>query len=423
MTNVIVIIVCLLCSAFFSSSEIAYASANKIRLKMAAEEKGTTAAKLTYRIYNNYESALATILIGNNLVNIASESVATVIVIGLLGSSKAWVATVVMTVIVLICGEIVPKIVAKSMPETFSTLFSIPLYALMILTKPIVWLVDGLVKLLSHLWKEGVDTAPISKEELETILDTVEDEGVIDEEKCDLLQSAFDFSEVQAYEIITPRVDMTAINAKGDRAEMLDLILESIHSRIPVYQDTIDNIIGILHVNLVLRELTEHPDTDILASLMEPVFVHKTMPLDDVLALMRLERSHLVVVTDEYGGVMGILTMEDVMEQLVGDIWDENDEIEPEVVELSDGTLEIDGDMRIEDFFYEVEFDDRDFDDDNATVGGFVVEQLGHYATPGETVDYENLSFTVLETDNRRIERLKVQVLPAEGESQEEDEE
>ena len=421
MTNVIVIIVCLICSAFFSSSEIAYASANKVRLKMAAEEKATTAAKLTYKIYNNYESALATILIGNNLVNIASESVATVIVIGLLGSSRAWVSTVVMTVIVLICGEIVPKIVAKSMPETFATIFAIPLHALMIITKPIVWIVDGLVGLLSHLWKKGVDTAPISKEELETILDTVEDEGVIDEEKYDLLQSAFDFSEVQAYEIITPRVDMTAINAKGDRAEMLDLILDSIHSRIPVYQDTIDNIIGILHVNLVLRELTENPDADILGSLMEPLFVHKTMPLDDVLALMRVERSHLVVVTDEYGGVMGILTMEDVMEQLVGDIWDENDEIEPEVVELSDGTLEIDGDMRIEDFFDEVEFDDRDFDDDNATVGGFVVEQLGHYAEPGETVEYENLSFTVLETDNRRIERLKVQVLPNEDEEQEED--
>lgn len=420
MFNVIVIIVCLIFSAFFSSSEIAFASANKVRLKRAAEEKGTTSSKLAYKIYNNYESALATILIGNNLVNIASESVATVIVIGLLGASNAWVATIVMTVIVLICGEIVPKVVVKTMPETFSTIFSVPLYALMIITKPIVIIVDGLIKLLSHLWKSGVDTAPISEEELETILDTVEDEGVIDEEKCDLLQSAFDFDEVQAYEIITPRVDMIAVDAESDRTEMLELLLESPYTRIPVYKDTIDNIIGILHVNLVIRELTEDPTADILGSLMEPVFVHKTMPLDDVLTTMRTKRSHLVIVTDEYGGVMGILTMEDVLEQLVGDIWDENDEIEPEVVELSDGTLEIDGDMRIEDFFDEVEFDDRDFDDDNATVGGFVVEQLGRYAEPGDKVDYENLSFTVLETDNRRIERLKVEVLPEEEETNEE---
>ncbi len=419
MLNVIIIVICLIFSAFFSSSEIAFASSNEIRLKRAAEEKGSAASKLAYKIYNNYESALATILIGNNLVNIASESVATVIVIALLGSSNAWIATIVMTVIVLICGEIVPKVIVKTMPETFSTLFAIPLYVLMIITKPIVIVVDGFIKLLSHLWKNSVDSAPISEEELETILDTVEDEGVIDEEKCDLLQSAFDFGDVQAYEIITPRVDMLAVDADSERAEILEAVLESSYTRIPVYKDTIDNIIGILHVNLVMRDLTENPDADVLASLMKPVFVYKTMPLDDVLATMRTERNHIVIVTDEYGGVMGILTMEDVLEQLVGDIWDENDEIEPEVIELSDGKLEIDGDMRIEDFFDEVEFDDRDFDDDNSTVGGFVVEQLGRFAEPGDNVEYENLSFTVLETDNRRIERLQVEVLPKKEEKEE----
>ena len=414
MINVIIIVVCLIFSAFFSSSEIAFASANKIRLKRAAEEKGSLPAKLAYKIFENYESALATILVGNNLVNIASESVATVLVISLLGSSNAWIATIAMTVIVLICGEIVPKVVVKTMPETFSTIFAIPLYALMIITKPIVVVVDWLIKLISPLWESGVDNSPISEEELEVILDTVEDEGVIDEEKYELLQSAFDFDEVQAYEIITPRVDMTAIDFDADREEILEIILDSVYTRIPVYKDTIDNIIGILHVNIVMRNLTEDPDIDIFDSLIEPVFVHKTMSLNDVLSNMRAQRSHLVVVTDEYGGVMGILTMEDVMEQLVGDIWDENDEIEPEVVELVDGSLEIDGDMRIEDFFDEVEFDDSDVDDDNATVGGFVVEQLGRYAEPGDKVDYENLSFTVLETDNRRIERLKVEVLPEE---------
>ena len=421
MANVIIIIICLFFSAFFSSSEIAYASANNLRLKRAAEEKGTASAKLAYKIYNNYENALATILIGNNLVNIASESVATVLVIGWLGSSNAWVATIGMTIIVLICGEIVPKILAKTMPEKVSTLYAFPLYTLMIITKPIVILVDAIVKFTSHLWKKAIDNAPISEEELETILDTVEDEGIIDEEKCDLLQSALDFDEVQAYEIITPRVDLVAIDAESTREEMLETLLESSYTRIPVYKDTIDNIIGILHVNLVIRALTEDPNADILASLMEPVFVHKTMALDEVFEKMRKKRSHMVVVTDEYGGVMGILTMEDAMEQLVGDIWDENDEIEPEIVELSDGTLEVDGDMRIEDFFDEVEFDDRDLDDDNATVGGFVVEQLGHYAETGDQVDYENLSFTVLETDNRRIERLKVEVLPEEKDSEDEE--
>ncbi len=414
MFNVIIIVICLICSAFFSSSEIAFASANELRLKRAAEEKGSLSAKLAYKIYNNYESALATILIGNNLVNIASESVATVLVISLLGSSKAWISTIGMTVIVLICGEIVPKVVVKTMPETFSKLFAIPLFALMIITKPIVIIVDGIIKILSFLWRGSISDTPISEEELETILDTVEDEGVIDEEKCELLQSAFDFDEVLAYEIITPRVDIVAIDAQDSREEILKTILESDNTRIPVYKDTIDNIIGILHLNLVMRDLTEDRNADVLASLMEPVFIYKTTPLNDVLTTMRKKRSHMVIVTDEYGGVMGILTMEDVFEQLVGDIWDENDEIDPEVVELSDGTFEIDGDMRIEDLFDEVDFNARDFDDDNATIGGFIIEQLGRYAEPGDKIDYKNLSFTVLEIDNRRIERLKVEVLPVE---------
>ncbi len=421
MINYIIIVICLICSAFFSASEISFASAGEVRLRHAAEEKKSLAAKLALKIYNNYESALATILIGNNLVNIASESVATVIVISLLGESNAWVATIAMTVLVLICGEIVPKVVAKTMPEMFATLFAIPLYALSIVTKPLVILVDGSMKLISKLWERGVDTSPsVTEEELETIIDTVEDEGVIDEDKCELIQSVFDFGDVQAYEIITPRVDMLAIDIEAEREEMIETILNSPYSRIPVYRDTIDNIVGVLHVNLVLKELTEDREANILSSLMPAVYVHKTMPLDDVLSTMRKQHSHLAIVTDEYGGVMGILTMEDVLEQLVGDIWDESDEIDPEVVELTDGCFVIDGDMRIEDFFDEIDFDDRDFDDDNATVGGFVVELLGRYANKKDTVTYENIIFTVLKVERRRIVKLKVQVLPPEKDEEEE---
>ena len=420
MGNFIIIVICLICSAFFSASEIAFASSGEVRLRHAAEEKKTIAAKLALKIYNNYESALATILIGNNLVNIASESVATVIVITLLGESNAWVATIAMTVLVLICGEIVPKVVAKTMPETFATIFAIPLYVLSIITKPLVILVDGSMKVISLLWKRSVDNSPsVTEEELETIIDTVEDEGVIDEDKCELIQSVFDFGDVQAYEIITPRVDMLAIDIDTPREEMIETVLGSSYSRIPVYRDTIDNIVGVLHVNLVLKDLTEDRDANILSSLMPAVYVHKTMPLDDVLSTMRKQRSHLAIVTDEYGGVMGILTMEDVLEQLVGDIWDESDEIDPEIVEICEGCFEIDGDMRIEDFFDEIDFDDRDFDDDNATVGGFVVELLGRYANKKDTVTYENLVFTVLKVERRRIVKLKVQVLPPAEEEEE----
>ncbi len=420
MLNYIIIVVCLICSAFFSASEISYASSSEVRLRCAAEEKKSLAARLALKIYADYDKALATILIGNNLVNIAAESVATVIVISLLGESLAWVATIAMTVLVLIFGEIVPKVVAKTMPETFATFFAIPLRVLAIITKPIVFLVDSALKLVSLLWKRKMEETPtVTEEELESIIDTVEDEGVIDEDKCELIQSVFDFGGVQAYEIITPRVDMLSINIDSDHEEMVDIILNSNYSRIPFYRETPDHIVGILHVNVALKELVDNPDADITSLLMPTVHVHKTMPLDDVLNTMRRKHSHMAIVTDEYGGVMGLLTMEDVLEQLVGDIWDESDEIEPEIVELSDGFFEIDGDMRIEDFFDEVDFNDRDFDDDNTTVGGFVVELLSRYAEVGDVATYENIVFTVLEVEEHRIIKLKVQVIPVEPEEEE----
>lgn len=420
MLNYIIIIICLIGSAFFSASEIAYASAGEVRLRCAADEKKSLAARLALKIYGDYDKALATILIGNNLVNIASESVATVIVISLLGKNYAWVATILMTVIVLICGEIVPKVVAKTMPETFAMLFAVPLHVLFVVTKPLVLLVDCALKVVSLIWKNKMEETPsVTEEELETIIDTVETEGVIDEDKCELIQSAFDFGDVQAYEIITPRVDMLSIDIESTHEEMVDIILNSSFSRIPFYSDTPDHIVGVLHVNVALKELVDNKDADLTKLLMPTVYVHKTMPLDDVLSTMRREHSHMAVVTDEYGGVMGLLTMEDVLEQLVGDIWDESDEIEPEIVEICDGCFEIDGDMRIEDFFDEIDFDDRDFDDDNATVGGFVVELLGHYAEKGDVVSHENIEFTVTEVEEHRVIKLKVLVTPVEPETEE----
>lgn len=411
--NYIAIIIFVIFSAFFSASEIAFASASEVRLKNRAENSRTPAAKLAYKIYMRYESILASILIGNNLVNIASSSVATVIIIDLLGESSAWVATAAMTIILLTFGEIMPKVVAKSVPDEAATLFAIPLYAFSIITKPVVIVVDGILKLVSKLWKNQIDDSPaVTDDELESIIDTVEDEGVIDEEKCDLIQSVFDFEDVQAYEIITPRVDMLAIDADSTREQMLDIILSSSFSRIPVYRDTIDNIIGILHVNRVLKELSINESCDLLSSLLPADFVYKTMPLDDVLKQMQKKNSHIAIVTDEYGGVMGILTMEDVLEQLVGDIWDESDIIEPEIVELADGSFEVDGDMRIEDLFDELDFYDKDFDDDNATVGGFVVELLERYARKNDVAYYKNIMFTVTKIKKHRVSKIRVTLLP-----------
>lgn len=407
-------------SAFFSGSEISYASLNRLRMKSAAETGGP-AAKAAYWIYEAYDSALVTILIGNNLVNIASSSVATLIAVSLLGDDGAWVATAVMTVLILTFGEIVPKIVAVQVSEGFAKTVALPLRAMMFITKPIVWAFNKLLKLLDRIWARFGESGPsVTEDDLETILETVEDEGVIDEDRAELLQSALDFDDVLAYEIITPRVDLLAIDIEDDWEEILQTAYDSPFSRIPVYEDTIDNIIGILHLNHFFKELVERPQFELRGTLMPVNFVHKTMPLNDVLAVMKKRQCHMVIVTDEYGGTMGCLTMEDVLEQLVGDIWDESDEIVDEFVQTSEDAYEADGDMRIYDFFEELDIDDRDFDDDNATLGGWAIEMLGDYPKVGDSFDYKNLTITVKKLQNLRVMRLAVQVHPLPPEEEEE---
>ncbi len=409
----------LVLSAFFSGSEIAFAKANRMRLR-AATEQGSVLSKIAYYIYQSYDNALITILIGNNLVNIAASSVATIIAIALIGDNGAWVATLAMTVLIITFGEIVPKIVASQVPEGFAKAVSIPLRALMTLLFPLVWLLSLLLRGVDKLLKKRVgDTPSVTEEDLETILDTVEDEGVIDEDRADLLQSALDFDEVLAYEILTPRVDMVAIDIDDDKDEILRTIFDSPYSRIPIYRDTVDNVIGVLHLNRVFKALADGAEINLSQMMMPATFVYKTMALPDVLKVMKKRKSHLVVVTDEYGGTMGVLSMEDVLEQLVGDIWDESDEVDEEIVSLGGGRFDVDADMRIEDFFEELDIDDRDFDDDNTTLGGWVIEQLGRYPRVGDQFDYRNLTITIKKRRKLRVIRLLVAAHPVEEEPDE----
>lgn len=406
----------LVLSAFFSGSEIAFAKANRMRLR-AATEQGSVLSKIAYYIYQSYDNALVTILIGNNLVNIAASSVATIIAIALIGDNGAWVATLAMTILIITFGEIVPKIVASQVPEGFAKAVSIPLRALMTLLFPLVWLLSLLLRGVDKLLKKRVgDTPSVTEEDLETILDTVEDEGVIDEDRADLLQSALDFDEVLAYEILTPRVDMVAIDIDDDKDEILRTIFDSPYSRIPIYRDTVDNVIGVLHLNRVFKALADGAEINLSQMMMPATFVYKTMALPDVLKVMKKRKSHLVVVTDEYGGTMGVLSMEDVLEQLVGDIWDESDEVDEEIVSLGGGRFDVDADMRIEDFFEELDIDDRDFDDDNTTLGGWVIEQLGRYPRVGDQFDYRNLTITIKKRRKLRVIRLLVVAHPVEEE-------
>lgn len=419
------IVVLLLASAFFSSSEIAYASLNSLRLKKKQEEHPTLSKKLALKISSDYENTLGAILIGNNLANNAASSIATVMVLALLGDNYAWVATVAMTLLVLVFGEIIPKVLAKQFADKFSVAIAIPIYILSVILRPITIIIMLFVNSISKIWSGIItDVDAVSEDDLENIIDIVEDEGVLDEEQCDLLQNALDFDDVSAYEIITPRVDMEAIDIRDPYEKNIEKILGCTYSRIPVYEDTPDRIIGILHLNHVYKELVENERVSLRSLLLPVTYVHKTMPLPDVLEKMKETKTHMVVVLDEYGGTMGIVTMEDVLEQLVGEIWDETDEIEREFVCVDDTHFEAVGEMRVYDFFDEFDIDiedDETFEDDNITIGGWVTDMLEGDIEEGDSFKYENLVITVLEIGDKRIERIAVEELPAENEDDEEE--
>jgi len=419
MMQYIGIVILILLSAFFSGSEIAFASSSEMKLRKASEDRPTPVSRATYDIFSRYDDALISILIGNNLVNIGSSAVATVIAISLMGDSGAPVATAIMTVIIVVFGEITPKILASRAPEKFSAWVAIPLRFIMIVTFPVAWIVKKMLALLSGLWKGSATDDAVTEDDLETMLDTAEDEGIVDEDTHDLLQSALDFDDCLAYEIITPRVDMTAIDIDDDDETIRKVLLSCPFSRVPVYRDTPDHMLGFVLTTQCYKKMLDGDRLDLNELMMEPRFVHKTMPIPDVLELMKKTKCHLVFVTDEYGGIMGMLTMEDVMEQLVGEIWDEKDVIDEEFVELSDDEFEVDGDMRIYDFFMEMDMDDRDFEDDNATLGGWAIEMLGGYPKAGDSFDYKNLTLTVKEVEGLRVTSLLVKEHPLPEEEEE----
>lgn len=405
----ITVLICF--SAFFSSSEIAFASANKMRMKRASES-GNKKAKLAYYIYERYDKALTTILIGNNLVNMASSAIATVIAINLMGESGAAIATVIMTVIILIFGEIVPKILAKDHCDVFTLTAAPFLRILMFITAPIVFIVTKLLDVMNRTWASQKKGPSVTEEDLVSIIETVEDEGIIDEERSDLLQSAIEFSEISAQEIITPRVDMLAIDIDDDLDSIIELANHSSYSRIPVYEGGIDNIIGILSLNHFFKQVVDSKDFSLRDLLMDVCFIHKSMKLPAVLAELKRRKMHMAIVTDEYGGTLGVVTMEDVLEQLVGEIWDESDEIVVEFTDVGENIHEVDADISIYDFLEYFDLDDRDFDSDYTTVGGWAIEMLNGFPNPGDAFTYKNLTVTVDKMQEHRIIQVLVKVDP-----------
>ncbi len=413
------ILLCILLSNFFSASEMAYSSCNELRLENAAEEGSGKAAR-ALRIVHHFDDALSAILIGNNLVNIAASSLASVLVILITGTDgKTWLATLLLTIVIIIFGETIPKITAKQNANRVAERHSLVIRILMIVLKPLILLVVGLVHLLTFWMKPEEPGEDEAVEELQSLIETAEDEEVLDEDRSELVQAAIDFSEISAYEAMTARVDVEAIDIDDDWDEILTQIEQSAFSRLPVYEDSIDHIIGVLYLNHFLKAVADGKK-EIRPLLMEPCYVYKTMKLPDVMAQFRRAKQHLAIVCDEYGGTLGVLTMEDVIEQIVGDIWDETDTVENEIIRRSEDELELDGDMPITEFLELMELPEKDFEADSDTLGGWTIESFGgRFPEPGESFRYQDVEVTVLAMDGRRVERVLVKRVPQAGETTE----
>ena len=404
----------LVMSFLFSAAETAYTEANRLRIESAAEE-GRRSAAAALRLLDRFDATINAILLGNSLANISAVAVAVSASVRLTeGYDWIWLAALGSFLVILFCGEILPRTLAIKNANRIALSLAGIMRALTLVLRPFAWALGGAAKLLTAGLKgeaepEGDEAAV---EELQNIIETAEDESVLTEGRSELLRSALEFSEVSASEAMTARVDVDAIDIDDDWEDILEAVENSKHSRLPVYEDSIDNVIGFLYLNHFLKALTDDPRPDIRSLLMEPLYVYKTIKLPQVLAELRHAKKHLAIVTDEYGGTLGVISLEDVLEQIVGEIWDETDEVETEVVEKAEGEYELDGDMTISDFLELVGIDEDDWEFESDTVGGWTIEMLGRFPEPGDSVEYQGVTVTVLAMDKQRVDRVLVKKSP-----------
>lgn len=411
------LLVLVILSAFFSGSEIVYAKVNKLRLRKAAQNDKY--AKMACKLNDNYPALIGTILVGNNLVNIAASSLATLLFSAIWPESGALIATIIMTGSILIFGEILPKTILSKYAFSSSKKMAYPIYVLEIIFFPLVWSVNKLIGVLSKLWtpKEKAPTA--TDEELEAMADEIEEEGYIDGATHDLLRNAIDFVDVMAFEVMQPRVDIYAIDIEDDINDLIKDPEFFTYSRIPIYEETIDHIIGVVNTNEVLKLALAKKPINLREIMYEPILVHKTKTLSSVLQDFKKEHIHIALVIDEFGGTLGIVTMEDILEELVGDIWDETDEVEEEAIEEEDGSILIDGDMNIYDMFDLLEINSDDFESEYDTVAGWCTEMLEKFPEVGDEFDYKNLHIIITQVDGVRCEKIKVEILASPDEDEE----
>ena len=425
-----VLVVLLFLSAFFSSSETAFSTANSIRMKNYVEEKRKGARKALY-IMEHYDKTLATILVGNNFVNIASTTICAIIFGRLIVNPTLAniLNTVIMTIIVLIFGEILPKAMAKANAEKFALRFSGIMFVLIKVMYPITILFMLLQKEKKKKSK-AEDNPTVTEDELESIIDTMEEEGVLDANDADIFQGVMDLDEQSIYDIMTPRVDVIAVSIDSKIEELQKVFLESGYSRLPVYEEDKDHMIGIVHIKDFIAKVLNKDKFVIKDIMSEPIFVSENMKAKELIRKMQQEKKHMAIVIDEHGGTSGIVTFEDVMEEMVGDIYDEHDDevIVPSLIKVSDNTYDVDPDINLEDLFEQLEIENVP-ETEYSSLGGYLYElcenlpevnqKLEVIAIDEQMDDHGNLisktitmEFTLTEVEDMRIKKVRLVIDP-----------
>ena len=397
----------LIFSAFFSASDMIYGVVDKARLE-ADVNKGNKRAKVALYLRNNYELSISSILFGNNLVNILASSIVTLIGVSINGDNGVTVAALIFTVIIIIVGEFLPKAIGKKFNYSLALAFAYPVRIFTYIFFIFTWPFSRFFRLIARIFKRNVNEDPdISEEVLDEMIDEIEEAGELEKDEAEIVRGAVDLLDIQAYEIMTPRVDVYFIDIDDPLEEILAKQELLDYSRIPVYKDSRDNIIGVLSVKLLSKKLLNNEDINIEELMYQPLVIPRSYQVINLLDDFKKEKVHIAIVKDEYGGTEGIITMEDILEEIVGDIFDETDEITEEVVKKSKGQYIVDGMMNIDDFFELIDYKEE-FETDYSTVGGFIQELKGDFAKVGDKFKFSHYRIKVLDADEFTVKKIQI---------------
>ena len=414
--KIVLIISMMIFSALFSGTETAFSSVNKLRLKNY-EAQGSKKAARALKLANRFDEVLTAVLIGNNIVNIAASSVSTLLFISIFGSNGAAISTIVITILVLTFCEVLPKSYAKKNAEKITLAFAGLLTFLIVVFKPFVFLLNK----LSAIFDRGNKTPSVTEDELKYMIDEIEEEGVIEEQESELVKSALEFDDITVNEILIPRVKVIGVEANSSIDEIKELFSSEMYSRMPVYEKSLDDIIGIITNKAFFKMLVEGR-SDIRGIIQEVPHIADSKLISEAMKDMQRSKVHLAVVIDQYGGTKGIITLEDIIEELVGEIYDEDDEIIANVVKLADDRYEVAGDLSVSDMLEQIGLDDDMVDTECTSVGGWVTDVMEHIPDAGETAETGRFRLTAKEVSEQTVDKVIVEVLP-EPESDDEDEE